>query len=137
MAQIKYNNPGNIGKGDAWQGSVTPGASASFVEFQTLAYGLRALFINTVAKINNGKNTIEKIITSHAPPTENNTENYINHVSEWTGIARNSVIQANDIDSLKKIVRAITRQEHGVTLSDSEIAEGFDLWQSIKKKELT
>jgi len=137
MAQIKYNNPGNIRKGDAWLGSVTPGASASFVEFKDLAHGLRALFIVLTAKINKGKNTIAAIIASYAPPNENNTENYITHVSELTGIDRNAVISVADSDSLKKIVKAITRQEHSVTLSDSEIKEGFDLWQNVKKKEHT
>jgi len=134
MAQIRYNNPGNIRKGDSWLGSVD-NPNSGFVAFKDLAHGLRALFIVLKAKISNGKNTIEKIIASYAPPNENNTENYIKNVSQWTGIDRTAIIDDNT--KLKQLVKAITRQEHSVTLSDSEIEEGFKLWQGVKKKELS
>lgn len=137
MAQIRYNNPGNIRKGDSWLGMVTPGASANFVEFKDLAHGLRALFIVLTAKIKNGKNTIETIIASYAPPNENNTENYIKNVAQWTGIPRTARISADNYPDLKKLVKAIAQQEHSAILSDSEIEEGFNLWQNVKKKGLT
>jgi len=137
MAAIKYNNPGNIRIGENWLGSITPGASSSFVEFKTLAYGIRAIFVILNTKIGKGQNTIEKIITTYAPPTENDTETYIQNVSQWTGIPRTATIFSDNYPDLKKIVKAIVRQEQGVILTDSEIEEGFNLWQNIKKKGLT
>ena len=60
-----------------------------------------------------GLDTIDKIINRYAPPSENNTEAYINDVSRRTGIARGQHLDLNDADQLAKLVSAILQHESG------------------------
>jgi hypothetical protein len=47
-----------------------------------MPYGYRAGFVILHTYLVHGLNTIEKIIVRFAPPTENNTENYITSVEK-------------------------------------------------------
>lgn len=132
---LYINNPGNIRKSSiVWEGMVTPGSSTNFVEFVSMAYGYRAMFLNIASYIDSGYNTIEKIINRWAPPSENNTSNYINNVQNWSGIDRGQVLTRNDGDEIINIVAAISKQENGVPAIISEVYAGFNLQDRIKKK---
>src|SRR5437899_7828143 len=101
---IRNNNPGNIKIGDSWRGMT--GSDGTFVTFDTLAWGLRALATDIVHKIGRGLDTITKIISVYAPPSENNTLAYINSVSADTGIGPDEQL-GGDGDTLHAMVRAI------------------------------
>ncbi len=72
----------------------SPKGDAEFVQFYTMEYGWRAAFV-ILCRTYFGKyglKTIRDIVSRWAPAKENNTEAYIRHVSDYTGIAPNNVL---------------------------------------------
>jgi len=125
---IYINNPGNIEHdGELWQGEIFPGQNKRFKTFSSIAYGYRAMFINLVGYLNNGYNTIDKIISTWAPAKENDTQKYIQDVVSWTGISKDTVITKNDPDKIIKIVCAISRKENGLIPVIYQVEEGLKL----------
>jgi hypothetical protein len=111
---IRNNNPGNIRKGSKkiWLGEVWPSQDASFVQFMTMAYGVRALLIDLVNKHKQGLNTVQKIIYKYAPPTENYSARYAKFVADAMGLTVTEpfdMTQAN----LLKFAKAVARFENG------------------------
>ena len=95
---IRNNNPLNIRLSkDKWQGQVLPqrgSGEGAFCQFYTMEYGWRAAFV-ILCRTYYGKyglKTIRDIVSRWAPAKENNTEAYIRHVSDYTGIAPNKVL---------------------------------------------
>ena len=101
---IRNNNPLNIRlSSDKWQGQINPSGNANvndndnnsslkgesdFCQFYTMEYGWRAAFV-ILCRTYYGKyklRTIRDIVSRWAPAKENNTEAYIRHVSDYTGI---------------------------------------------------
>lgn len=132
---LSINNPGNIRKdGQHWLGETEPSSNASFKEFDTIAYGYRAMFIDLRSKINAGTNTLRKIIYKYAPPSENNTTAYVTNVSNWANVNPDKVLTLNDGNDIFNIVCAMSRMENGVQANIADVQAGFDLQESIKKK---
>jgi hypothetical protein len=125
---LRNNNPGNIRPGDNWRGMI--GQNGGFVVFENIGWGIRAIGKDLITKYNNGYNTIAKIITRYAPPSENNTANYISLVSGYTGISPNTTLNM-DLTTLRLLIRAIMNVECGISYSrmitDAEINEGIQL----------
>ncbi|MBR6171165.1 MAG: hypothetical protein IKQ51_10790 [Bacteroidaceae bacterium] len=95
---IRNNNPLNIRLSkDKWQGQVLPqrgSGEGAFCQFYSMEYGWRAAFV-ILCRTYYGKyglKTIRDIVSRWAPAKENNTEAYIRHVSDYTGIAPNKVL---------------------------------------------
>ena len=103
---IRNNNPLNIRRSkDKWQGQInanvnandknsSPKGDAEFVQFYSMEWGWRAAFV-ILCKTYYGKyklRTIRDIVSRWAPAKENNTEAYIRHVSDYTGISPNKVL---------------------------------------------
>ncbi|WP_367672819.1 structural protein, partial [Serratia symbiotica] len=87
---IRNNNPGNIRWGDDWKGLLPDKqrTDKSFCQFSTPEYGIRAMIIilrNYQKK--HGINTISGIIHRWAPTSENDTQAYIDSVSQEVGVA--------------------------------------------------
>jgi len=124
---LRNNNPGNIRKTPTmWQGEVT-GSDKSFKTFVSMEYGYRAMFVLLRSYIDKGYDTIEKIITRYAPPSENTTSSYIKHVTERTGISKNKKLKFSDSQSMKDLVAAISKSENGVNADLSKVQQGFNL----------
>lgn len=125
---LRNNNPGNIRAFDTWQGQI--GTNQGFVVFQDIPFGIRALAIVLVNKIDNGLDTIESIIYSYAPPSENNTEAYISQVVSTTGISRTAILN-DDSSTIKKLMKGIIRVEVGPTyaakIDDNDYNDAFSL----------
>jgi hypothetical protein len=125
---IRNNNPGNIDRriGVNWQGmSPDQSTDSRFIVFSAPEWGIRAIarVLNTYA--GRGLNTIEKVISTWAPPKENNTAAYIAAVSSATGIPPNVTIGPQHIPA---IIAAIIRHENGVQPYPPEtIAKGIEL----------
>lgn len=130
---IKNNNPLNIRhNSDSFQGEVRPGTDRAFKQFISPAYGYRAAFVTLGTYLSRGKDTIEKIVRSWAPPNENNTEAYIASVEKFSGIKRDKVLTAKDGEDYVKIVTAMCRVENGVTADPIAVREGFNLQSKLK-----
>lgn len=109
---LRNNNPGNLrASGIKWKGAAGID-SANFVVFSSLDYGIRAMLIDLASKYKRGLNTITKILTVYAPPSENNTPAYIDFVSKMTGIAPNEDIKPIPAN-LAKIALAMIYVENG------------------------
>lgn len=88
---LRNNNPGNIRRSRVrYQGEVRPSRDADFKEFETMAYGYRAMFVllDTYSS-RYGLHTIRSMLNRYAPPEENLTESYIRFVSDYSGILPN------------------------------------------------
>lgn len=135
---LKNCNPGNIVKdSQVWLGEVVPSRDVRFKQFKDMAHGYRAIFVNLSSYIRRGHNTIDKIIRRWAPPSENNTSSYINHVAQRTGINKDRVLTASDYVALKEVAKAISRIENGVPAVSSDVDAGFSLWLGgVQKKSL-
>ena len=133
---LRNNNPLNIRRGKShWIGEIPQSSSpsrggregSSFVQFRTIEFGLRAAFCllrtySTKYKLN----CIRDIISRWAPPTENDTEQYIRNVCQWTGFGGNERLTE---DQWPALVRAMARQECGIILSEEQIQKGFALYR--------
>lgn len=78
---IGKNNPLNIRYNhlNKWKGQI--GQTRGFVDFSDLFYGVRAaLYLVKISYARKGKVTISEIISTFAPPSENDTLTYIEFV---------------------------------------------------------
>lgn len=106
------NNPLNMERGkDKWQGMAKEQTHPRFIKFDDIYSGIRAGFKNLLTYRKRGLNTINKIITTWAPPSDNNpTAAYIANVSSRTGIAPNTVLALSDYP---RVIHAMIIQEQG------------------------
>ena len=126
----RNNNPLNVRKNaaNAWKGKVVPGTDSAFEQFITMAYGYRCALYLLRKYIGQGHDTIRKIITKWAPPTENNTSSYVSNVATRSGIGADTTISRTDMDSLCRIAYAMAWSENGkAPASMDDIYEGWTL----------
>jgi hypothetical protein len=108
---IRNNNPGNLRSGSNWQGMVGTDGN-DFIIFSDMKYGTRALATDLSNKFFKGLNTVSKIISVYAPPSENNTIAYINAVSNAIGVNADTPLDWSKA-TLAKFVRAVITHENG------------------------
>lgn len=127
----RNNNPGNIRPGSNWQGmtgTAECGSSGTFVVFSDPVYGIRAIGKDLLTKYSRGLNTVAKIITVYAPPSENLTGAYISSVSRAIGVGPDTPLNLHDPYTLGGFVKAIIAHENGrVIYDDSLISNGIGL----------
>lgn len=124
---LRNNNPGNIRHGDNWLGMADEQTDKSFVQFTDVKYGIRAMtrILDNYSK--RGLNTVEEIISTWAPPIENNTESYIKSVLVSANWAPGHLVKKENGDYLP-LIKAIIKHENGLNpYSDSTVAEGIRL----------
>lgn len=132
LGDLTINNPGNIEKTrglNKWQGEYEC-TRARFACFDTMPHGYRAMFVLLRNYINDGDDTITKILNRWAPSSENDTAAYVRNVVSWSGVAAHQVIDADDIDTLERIVSAMSRMENGKLAVASDVSAGKDLARS-------
>lgn len=127
---LRNNNPGNIRNSDAidWKGEVFLKKDNDFEEFEDIEHGYRAMFIlvrNYILK--HGLNTIRGIISRYAPNHENHTENYIDIVSDRSGIGADDVISADNREIMIRIIAAMSYVENGRDAVMSDVIAGWNL----------
>lgn len=119
----RNNNPVNIDYNSAnnWQGQTGIEPEGRFAQFMSIPYGYRAALALLRNYISNPKimaNTIRKIVERFAPRggnDHNNTDEYMNFVSQKTGIGLDTVLSKYDKETLCKIVYAMALFENRVT----------------------
>ena len=90
---IRNNNPLNIRKGNNWRGELKNQTDPEFEQFTSLGYGIRAalrLMRNQISGFGGSRppmNTLKKLISVWAPPSENSTQRYVDFVSEKKSVA--------------------------------------------------
>ena len=126
---LRNNNPLNSRRvaGTNWKGQRAKQTDRSFVQFESIEFGLRAAFVLLRTYSRKYKlNCIRDIITRWAPPSENDTERYIKNVCLWTGFGGNERLTEAQ---WPKLVRAMARQECGVELSNALINKAFEMFK--------
>ena len=136
---IRNNNPLNIRKGNQWKGERKVQTDKAFEEFETMAYGYRAAWKTLESywkhfyRMGQPFN-VTIIIHRWAPPTENDTQNYIRTVLRLTGLGgKENLPQPSrgvDIAKLERLLTAMTTMECGTPYAQVDtqaIREGFDL----------
>ena len=125
------NNPLNIRAGKSkWLGQVLPqrgSGEGAFCHFQSMEYGIRAAFclLRTYAT-KYRLNCVKDIITRWAPPSENDTQNYIRHVCVLTGFGGNQRLTEKD---WPRLIKAMAKMESGTDLDDELIRRAWRLFQ--------
>lgn len=108
---LRNNNPLNIrAVGD--QNADRKG----FRVFRTMEDGIKAADAQLDRYAKRGINTIEKIVSTWAPPSENDTKAYIDDVVNQTGIPAGQVLEDSDRAML---IAAMARHESGKGAPDS------------------
>lgn len=126
-------NPLNLVRGIQWRGLRKEQTDSRFCQFVSMKYGWRAALITLRSYITglNGKrqprDTIEKIITRWAPPSENDTEAYIKCVSAAVGIDRRMKVKWQDRVFVCAICKAMAYQECGKLFPIEDIYSVYDI----------
>ncbi len=131
---LRNNNPGNIRiNSDKFQGEIIPSQDKSFKQFETIAYGYRAMFVILDNYRKKGFDTIEKIINRWAPPEDkNHTESYVKAVEMKTNISRDKVLTELSGQNYIRIVASMAEVENGVSANIADVIAGFNLQSRIK-----
>jgi hypothetical protein len=122
---IRNHNPGNIRKTSIkWDGEVG-GGDATFETFCSPEYGIRALakLLINYNKLH-GLNTIRGLINRWAPPSENDTDEYVRFVEKKTGYPADQVLDMGSPAMLVFLCRAIIHFENGGDPYSSEVFDG-------------
>lgn len=133
---LRNNNPGNIRlSATRYQGEVCPSEDKAFKQFETMAHGYRAMFVLLYTyQHKHGLNTIAAIISRWAPSVENDTDGYIQAVSDWSGVPATSHITTTNGDIMVPIVAAMSRVENGVFANMPDVVKGWDLFIADYRK---
>lgn len=125
----RNNNPGNIRiSEDKFQGEIIPSQDKEFKQFETMAYGYRAIFkILGNYQRNYKLDTIRKMISRWAPESENNTLAYVMTVSSRSGISPDDPVSADNREMMIRIVAAMSYVENGVEADMSDVIRGWEL----------
>jgi hypothetical protein len=114
---LRNNNPGNIRINDsnAWRGKIhrSENTDGEFEQFETFRYGVRAMIRLLKNYVKGGHDTVEKIISRYAPPSENHSDQYISWVTDKIGYPKDSVISLMDQSLLLRLTQAIAHYETG------------------------
>lgn len=127
---LRNNNPGNIRRSRVYyDGEVTPSRDAEFKEFESMAYGYRAMFtlLDTYRRRYN-LSTIRQMINRYAPPSENFTEGYIRFISRTTGIRPDETLDTRAARDMIPVVAAMSEIENGTKAITSDVEAGWQLF---------
>lgn len=93
-----------------------------------MAYGYRAMLklLQNYSRLN-GCKTIRQMINRWAPPSENNTDNYIRAVCAGAGVQPDQMVDVSNRNVMCRIAAAMSRVENGVLANMVDVNRGWDL----------
>lgn len=127
---IRNHNPGNIRRsGDPWQGLAKDQNDDAFFQFAEPKWGIRALARVLISyQDRHGLRTVRAIISRWAPPVENKTSSYIDHVARRLNVGADDPLDVHDYRVLRGLVEAIIAHENGQQpYTDAQIDAGLVL----------
>lgn len=123
---LRNNNPGNIRLGEHWQGMTPTQTDSAFVQFESPEYGVRAMARILYSYQRRGLLSVRDIISTWAPPNENNTDAYIADVAHSMNVAADQELNFNT--QLPTLIAAIIKHENGIQpYSMATIEQGIAL----------
>ena len=123
----RINNPFNIRQYD--QGFLgESGEDSGFVSFEDPMYGVRAADrVLTTYGTKRGINTIRGLINRFAPPSENDTRNYVNYISGQLGIDPDAEVDLSDPEMRARILSPMAMMESRSEYSPGQITEMIEM----------
>jgi len=118
---FRNNNPGNIEKGDPWQGLCKPEDMTDvqkkeprFAVFAAPKWGIRAIAVTLITyQDKHGLSTVSDLLKRWAPAFENNVTNYAKFVADKAGVGVDDQINVHEYATMRPLVEAIIRYENG------------------------
>ena len=108
------------------------GSGFETFEDNTQAFRATAIILKTYNKSYfKMKMTVPQMLSRWAPPSENDTQSYIDHVLDTTGLDKDDVIDTSDEEMMLNIIKVMTKHEIGANNYnsynewDSEILDGI------------
>lgn len=133
---IRNNNPFNIRKGDSWQGMREEQTDSQFVQFDSMTMGIRAglklikNYIEGKTSTHKHYDTLAQLVSRWAPPSENQTWQYIDYVAREAGISPFQILRFSDRDKILAIAKAMTFVECGQTIPEEDFVNAYNLLES-------
>jgi len=119
---IRNNNPGNLNFAGQTGASLETGVSSPrFAKFKTRSAGLAALARQLSIYRMRGKDTIESIIRTYAPSSENDTNSYIAYLSKYMGVSPSARLDLKNPATMSKLMAGIANREGGGSFSNAEL----------------
>lgn len=117
----RNNNPGNLNfAGQAGATLERPGGR--FAKFETAYDGLLALSRQLILYSRRGINTVEKIISTWAPASDNNnTSTYIQTISQRLGVNPRAALNMGDPHTLSALMNSMISYENGRNIYSPEL----------------
>ena len=127
---LRNCNPGNIRRSKVhYLGEVRPSQDSDFKQFESMAYGYRAMFVLFDSyRRRYALNTLRQMLNRYAPPSENFTEGYIRFVSQKTGILPDEELNTRSERDMVPIISAMSEIENGVSADRSMVLEGWRMF---------
>lgn len=127
---LRNCNPGNIRRSKVhYLGEVRPSQDSDFKQFESMAYGYRAMFVLLDSyRRRYALNTLRQMLNRYAPPSENFTEGYIRFVSQKTGILPDEELNTRSERDMVPIISAMSEIENGVSVDRSMVLEGWRMF---------
>jgi hypothetical protein len=127
---IRLNNPGNLrfSENNKWKGQI--GSAEGFCQFDTPVNGCRAMMtlLRNYYAID-GLVTLQDIISKYAPPSENETDVYIDNVSKRMKYSPDAQLDLSDDQELMLLAKSMTVQEQGPCPGDNPNWYADATWQ--------
>ena len=130
---IRNKNPGNIKLGTDWDGLSAEQSDPIFCTFDEAVMGIRALMrILLTYRFTHKKTNVDSIISRWAPPSENDTDAYIDFVCKKMEVKPLDELD-NSIEHYLPLVKCIIQMENGMQPYDDElIVEGmYKAWEGL------
>ncbi|EJB3705673.1 hypothetical protein MT251_000011 [Escherichia coli] len=135
---FRNNNPGNLRAA-----ANATGKNGGFSTFANDADGRAAMARQLMLYGDRGNNTLDGIIHTYAPQSENNTRAYIDSVSKSTGFGAQQRINLHDPDVLKTLMAAMIKHESGAQpYTENELSDSVrtaiidDRWKGLRSPEV-
>lgn len=132
---VRNNNPGNIDRGQPWQGlmpvaqmNAAQAAETRFCVFLSAQWGFRAMatIFHTYAD-KDGIKTIRAAISRWAPPGENDTDAYVNAVCGSIGWGPDMAFDFHNPQHLAALLKAVSTHEVGLwAFLDIDCLDGIE-----------
>lgn len=117
----RNNNPGNLNFAKQ-AGAVLEGPGGRFARFETAFDGLRALSRQLMLYAGRGINSVDKIISTWAPASDNNnTAAYIQSVSKRLGVSPQAALNMSDPQTMAALMNSIIHHENGRSIYSREL----------------
>ena len=126
---LRNNNPLNIRRNSTkWKGLAEKQDDRLFFTFVAPEWGYRAALrtLQNYERLHNLK-TIRQWIYRWAPPSENNSEGYVNFVCDRAGITPETMPDVMDKAGMCNIVAAMSYMENGVPANVKDVIRGWEL----------